>query len=297
MAEVSQAAVIATRGMNHRAASSKAMTVKGRTRMNFRMRIERRYAKAARCSFVNMVDQGSPWGEGRCSADPPAPTKILIKLPSRQRPDVLVEAVHLYALYAEDKDRTRMVVTLDRCDRSFTNAHAEKLRGMPIRVEVERMERVSKIAAVNYGLSSRPWDVVLVASDDMWPIMKGYDGAIRDEMQARFPDGDGCLWFHDGCQSRLCTLPVMGRKYFDRTGRVYDERFMSYKADDLMQDEANELGRMSPMLGCIIKHEHWYHGGAMPKDALYRHNMQHRAEDYRTYALIRSQGLGSGKVL
>lgn len=205
--------------------------------------------------------------------------QLLVKLPSRQRPATLLKVARMYRDMARD---ATVLVTLDNDDRT---APIKQLNDMGVLVNT--MDRVSKIAAVNHGLSDLHWDVVLVASDDMWPIMEGYDDIIRRDMP---DDLDACLWYHDGVQSRLCTLPVMGRKYFDRTGRVYHPGYMSYYADDHMHIEARNLGKLSPMLPCIIKHEHPFFKGAMPNDSLYNFNRTHKAQDKAFYL---SQGLGS----
>ena len=71
----------------------------------------------------------------------------------------------------------------------------------------------SKIAAYNAISPDPEWDIVLAASDDMWCIQTGWDSIIREAMSQHFPDLDGCLWFSDGRQDRICTfIPSWGGK-------------------------------------------------------------------------------------
>jgi hypothetical protein len=47
----------------------------------------------------------------------------------------------------------------------------------------------SKIDAVNRDINEykKHWDIVLLASDDMIPQIKGYDNIIRDNMMFNYP--------------------------------------------------------------------------------------------------------------
>lgn len=151
-------------------------------------------------------------------------------------------------------------------------------------------ESNTKIEAINRDvrrLEETPimkthWDVLLVASDDMFPMKQGYDEIIVKKMQEHFPDGDGVLWFNDGFRKDLNTLPILGKKYYDRFGYVYHPDYISVYADNEFMEVANILGKQKYFDEVIIKHFHPANvGGGM--DALYQRNEAYYKQDLETY--------------
>ena len=56
----------------------------------------------------------------------------------------------------------------------------------------------TKIQAVNADMEGEDADVLLVASDDMNPVRRGYDQVIFDAFEHAFPDFFGAIKFWDG---------------------------------------------------------------------------------------------------
>lgn len=189
---------------------------------------------------------------------------ILVKLPSRERPDRLKTSVlamkerqkHFCAYhFALDDDD-------DSNDRVWIASQGTTASG----------PRVNKVEAINRGLDCYgPWDILVLASDDMVCQVKEWDEIIRDDMRAHFPDTDGCLWYPDGHQDRLCTLPVMGRKYYERFGYIYHPSYKSLWCDNEQHDVAQAAGKLWRSDQVLFKHMHpaW---GTAKTDALYRTN-------------------------
>ena len=207
--------------------------------------------------------------------------KILIKLPSRERPDALREALHRYATMCTNKADTRIMLTLDKDDTTFK---LDSLAGLPVQVIVADGPRVSKIEATNRDLPGAwPWDILVVASDDMWPIVHGYDDIIRKDMAMFFPDGDGALWYSDGRQDKHCTMPIMGRKYFDRFGYAYEPGYKSYHCDVEFTKVAQKDHQLAYIEDCLFQHEHPCFRGKVPEDDLYKHNRMDKSADLLYY--------------
>ena len=120
----------------------------------------------------------------------------------------------------------------------------------------------SKIHAVNRDIDKiKDWDIVLLASDDMIPQVKGYDQIIIQKMKENYPDSDGVLWFNDGYQGdKLNTLCILGKKYFDRFKYIYFPEYKSTWCDNEFMSVANLLGKQTYFDEIIIKHEHPYWG-------------------------------------
>lgn len=218
--------------------------------------------------------------------------KLLIKLPSRERPDLLLKVAGMYAGMCADKENTRILISVDDDDVTFTPELHAALKALPVEVIIPAPgKRVSKIEAVNRDLPGlTPWDVLMAASDDHWPQVHGYDSIIKNTLLQHFPDTDGCAWFHDGRQQRLCTLSIMGRKAFERTGWVYQPGYKSYYSDDEWTEYWISQGKLMRDPRCVIRDEHCQWHGAVPDDALYEHNRKAKAADKTYYQLRRAAG-------
>ncbi len=151
-----------------------------------------------------------------------------------------------------------------------------------------------KINAVNHvNVKDSDWDILLIASDDMIPQVKGWDKRIVEDMQKHFPDLDGVLWYNDGyVGERLNTLPCMGRKYFERFGYVYNPEYKSLWADNEFMEVANHLGKQAYIPDVIIKHEHPGNNPAVVYDEHYKKNDRHWVEDRATYDRRKNMNFG-----
>lgn len=138
---------------------------------------------------------------------------VIVKLPSRERPARLQDAV--LAMLNKATFRPNFLFAVDTDDLTVPHYWLNTIGAVAIG------PRASKIEACNRGVSLAEWDIVVLASDDMLCQVQGWDDIIRQDMATHFPDTDGCLWYPDGHQENLCTLAVMGRKAFDRDGYIY----------------------------------------------------------------------------
>lgn len=197
---------------------------------------------------------------------------LLVKLPSRERPARLQDAV--LAMLNKATHRPGFLIAVDEDDRTvpyyWLNTVGAVVEG----------PRVSKIEACNRGLSGHwkggaltipDFDIVVLASDDMLCQVQGWDEIIRQDMATHFPDTDGCLWYPDGHQDRLCTLPVMGRAWFNRFGYIYHPSYKSLWADNEQHQVAEGMGKLWRSDRVLFRHMHpaW---GTAKKDALYTLN-------------------------
>lgn len=209
--------------------------------------------------------------------------QLLIKIPTRQRPSIVAHVLQLYAKLVIQPEHTRILLTVDDDDVSMRGFDAQAHAG-PIPVQVVSGPRSSKIGAVNRDLpGDQPWDILLLGSDDMWPQVPCLDQVIRRQFATHWPDTDGCLWFSDGQQDRLCTYPVMGRAYWERDRHVYHPVYASYYADDEQTEVAIRRGRMAKVPQVLLKHEHHFWSGQVREDGLYRHNRLFKGMDRNTY--------------
>lgn len=211
--------------------------------------------------------------------------KLLIKLPSRSRPQKLLSIIAEYQKM-RTLDTTRFLITLDEDD-SMTNTPAVKnVLNMWGNMTVIFGESLSKIDAVNRDLNeyTGEWDVVLLASDDMHPVVKGYDEIILNDMAKYYGDTDGVLWYNDGfVGDKLNTLCILGRKYYERFNYIYHPDYVSLWCDNEFMDVANMLGKQQYIDRVIIEHRHPMNTRQTKMDALYSRNDRYFSSDKLTY--------------
>ena len=205
--------------------------------------------------------------------------KLLIKIPSRERPKVLDRVVRRYAELIEDRANTLILLSMDLDDQGSAGVVAG-FGDLDIEVHGVRAARCGKIGAVNRDQPDDfTWDIVLLGSDDMFPQVQALDRIIRQDMASHWPEGDGCLWYGDGQQARLCTYPVMDRKYWERDRHIYHPGYKSYFADDEQTELALMRSRMARCAPVLLKHEHPCWNGQVSDDGLYRHNRLFKGAD------------------
>jgi hypothetical protein len=211
--------------------------------------------------------------------------RLLIKLPSRSRPDKLVSMVSKYIEYAADITNIKFIISLD-CDDDTVSPHLlTKLRGIHPNVEVIVGESTSKIDAINRDIPDpSTFDILLLASDDMNPVMYGYDTVIREKMKLFYADTDGVLFFNDGFNNeKLNTIAICGSKYYKRFNYIYYPEYKSLFCDNEFTDTAYKLGKQKYFNIVIIKHEHPGTNSNVEFDKLYQKNQVYFEQDKALY--------------
>ena len=206
---------------------------------------------------------------------------ILVKFPSRSRPDALRTTFLKYIQFAEDTSKISFLVSLDEDDQTVTRSLQIFLKKVHPSTTVVVGRSCGKIGAINRDMDlAPPFDILLLASDDMIPIVKGYDRIIRNNMPI---DTDMVLHFNDGHRAdSLNTLCILGKKYYDRFGYIYYPEYKSEYCDNEFTDVARALNKQVYFSEVIIKHEHPLWTGAT-KDELYIKNDKYISADKDLY--------------
>ena len=183
--------------------------------------------------------------------------KLLIKFPTRSRPEKFLRVLDLY--YDNLRDfNFEFIISCDLNDSSMNNINMiEKLNSYPY-LKYFFADNKSKIEAVNNNLTNTDFDVLLLASDDMEPVKPGYDVVIKNHMKSFFPDTDGVVWYNDGFQgSKLNTLCILGKKYYERFGYIYHPSYKSLYCDTEFTLVSQRLNKTRYIDECIIKHKQY----------------------------------------
>jgi hypothetical protein len=211
--------------------------------------------------------------------------KLLIKFPTRGRKDKFFSTLDKYHDYCKNIEDTNFLISLDEDDSEMNNNEVLDILSKYKNTKVVIGLSKSKIDAVNRDLNEykQHWDVVLLASDDMVPQIKGYDDIIRHNMMFNYPDTDGILFFNDGFQgNKLNTLCILGKKYYERFNYIYYPEYKSCWCDNEFMVVGNILKKQSYIDQVIIRHEHPDWGYGQP-DHIHRNNVSDWHHDYAIY--------------
>ena len=211
---------------------------------------------------------------------------ILIKFPTRGRPEKFMKAFKAYINLASNKTMMTFLISMDHDDTTATPEFIETVRGMHPNVHVYLGLSNNKIHAVNRDMEKAPpFDILLLASDDMVPEVQAYDDTIRNTMALHFPDTDGVLWFNDGVKgSELNTLCVLGKKYYDRFGYIYYPGYTSFFCDNEFMDTASRLKKQIYFDIVLIRHLHVICDTSLYDDTYARNgHLEIFARDHKLY--------------
>lgn len=207
--------------------------------------------------------------------------KMLIQFPTKGRRDKFFSTLDLYYSLANDIDNCIFHVVIDHFDYRMNNSNTlDKLTSYNNLDVSIIQEDPTKIKACNYNISIfTDFDIVVLASDDMIPQVKGWDDIIRNDMLKYYPNIDGCLWYFDGNQNRVCTLSILGINYFNSFGYIYYPEYQTMWCDDEFTMVAQNLRKIEYIDNCIIKHEHPAFDTSIEKDETYLENDVMQGED------------------
>lgn len=199
--------------------------------------------------------------------------KLLVKYPTRNRPEQFLKILKQYYESAIDKDNIEWLVSYDLDDKKMNSLILEQAKRIIPGIKLVGGISRNKIDACNRDMNhASDWDIVVLISDDMEVNTHGWDNVIRDNMKKYFPDTDGVLWFYDGYQDRICTFSILGKKYYERFGYLYHPSYRSLWCDNEFTEVAKNLGKLKYIPTAIVKHQHPCWGGGIKMDDLYRVN-------------------------
>lgn len=131
----------------------------------------------------------------------------------------------------------------------------------------------NKVHAYNRGAAVlKEFDVLMVHSDDMVITQLWFDVLIKEAIAAHAPDLDIFLHFPDANQKeKLCTYPIIGKKYYDRTGYIYNPSYESLFCDREEMEKAKALDKYVYVNKELFLHKHFRNKNAF-KDMLMKRN-------------------------
>lgn len=223
---------------------------------------------------------------------PKMTTPLLLRMPTRGRPEQAIAVLTEYRRLAADHVAIEVIIDEDDVLTNETRV-LKRLYDLDCTVTVGKHK--SKIDAVNGGRVD-DWAILALISDDMVPVVEGYDRRIVADMRERFPFLDGAIYYDDGYNKDhvrsgnpiLCTLPIMGRHLWEQFGYVYYPAYGSLYSDDEQTQILTEMRRLAFIDARIIEHRH-HAAGKAPFDMLYKFNDEKWGKADQQLFLTRAQ--------
>lgn len=199
--------------------------------------------------------------------------KLTYSFPSRSRPVKFFAALDNIRSMS-NSDNYEVIAKIDDDDKTFTDRFKQRLEQYP-EVIVKYGRSKSKVHAVNRDLEGMTGEILLLHSDDMVFIKKGFDGIIRKQFihidaGLTVTHFDGLLHFPDGfANERVCTYSIMHVNYYKRFGWIYNPIYLSHWVDEEQTLVAKALGKYKFVNQQIFQHEHPVLGH-IPRDEMYQ---------------------------
>jgi hypothetical protein len=195
---------------------------------------------------------------------------ICYSFASRSRPDRFFQTLDNIIAMSASNDYF-IVAKLDDDDMTMNDPLVkERLLSYPM-VIVKWGTSKSKIHAINRDLEDIPhWDIMVCASDDMRFRTIGFDDIIRNNMPASLDAFIHCP--DDYAKDRVCTVSIMGKRYYQRDGYIYHGDYFSMWCDDEATEVAKARGCYVWLPEVSIEHLHYTNDRKAVKDELYWRN-------------------------
>ncbi len=214
--------------------------------------------------------------------------KFLFKYPTMGRPEWFKETLQKYMSMLSGKHEYLFLLTMNEDDPTMNNP---KMIEWIENLDEGKMDIVyrfgvygDKIEAINADVSIvTNFDILFLISDDMIPLVTGFDDLIVKAMEVHFPDLDGALHYHDGCcgKDKCITLSIMGKKLYDTLGYIYHSDYKSFYCDNEFTDVVRQMNKVVYIPTIIVKHE--WQGWGKDRDTIYNLNTQKGKDDEQTY--------------
>lgn len=193
--------------------------------------------------------------------------RLLIKMATRGRNKKFFRTLSQYYVLLSGEIPTIFVISCDKDDPEMSPKTIKKLTKKFTRfpLYIHYGDNKSKIAACNANMEpyTGQWDVVLLASDDMVPVIKNFDKIIMNTMESNFPDYSGVLNFNDGFVNfTRNTYPVLGVNYYNKFGYIYYPEYKSLYCDEELKIVSQKLNKELIVDTVIIEHRHPCNGKA-----------------------------------
>ena len=205
--------------------------------------------------------------------------KILIKFPSRGRPEKFKQTLSEYIDKQSHKHILKFICSFDTDDESMNSEEIKNHLNNQPDIEYHYGTSNNKIEAINANMNNaNDYDILILAADDLFPIVQNYDDIIVQNMLEYHPDMDGTLhYMNPSWEERLDIGCIMTKKYYDRFNFIYNPAYKSIYCDNEYMEVAKILGKHKYIQNQIFAHNY------VISDPTANKNWNFNNEDERNY--------------
>ncbi|MEX0940426.1 MAG: hypothetical protein WDZ41_03630 [Candidatus Babeliales bacterium] len=211
--------------------------------------------------------------------------RLLIKIPTRSRPKQFFEFLNLYFEKLSKEIPYHFLISCDIDDSTMNNPKVIEILDKFPHLTYTFSRNRSKIEAYNKDIDKYidQFDILIVTSDDMEPVVDKFDEIIVQEMLTHFPDFDGVLNFSDGRDPKnFNTYPIMGINYYLAFGYVYYPEYKAFYCDNELAEVSRKLKKEKLYYQTLFLHRYPETEKAQ-SEKLYVKNMKFWQDDERLY--------------
>jgi len=205
--------------------------------------------------------------------------KLLIKFPSRGRPEKFKSTFEQYYRLLSNKREVKFVFTFDTDDETMNNDIIKNFLQLYSNIcEINYGDSKNKIEAINANLQDKQFDVLLLASDDLIPYVQNYDDIICSHMEEFFPDTDGSIQYYTPMWAdTLDIMCILGFKYFKRFNYIYHPAYKGLFCDNEFTDIKKKLNKNKFVCQQLFDHNYTSGDPTSWRSNFFQH------EDWRVY--------------
>ena len=170
---------------------------------------------------------------------------ILIKFPSRGRPEKFKSTLLNHLRHLSGKHKIKFVFSFDEDDATMNNDDIRQfLKNLKIDYKVYYGKSKNKIEAINADMNHKRFDILILIADDMIPSMENYDDAICNIFQNAEHGLDSTIHFNTSMWADILDIwCIMGKKYYDRFKYIYNPEYKTINCDNEYTEVATMLNR------------------------------------------------------
>ena len=204
---------------------------------------------------------------------------ILIKFPSRGRPDKFKSTLSNHLSKLSGKNEVKFVFSFDVDDKKMNNDNIRNfLNSLNINCSINYGHNQNKIQAINADLENENFDVLILIADDMIPLIQDYDEIISDIFSNCENGLDSTIHFNTTRWGSILDIwCIMGKKYYDRFNYIYHPDYKSIFCDNEYTEIANKLNRKIYSEKCLFEHDY------ITGDDTEVRNWKFNSEDWSVY--------------
>lgn len=218
---------------------------------------------------------------------------ICLKFPIRARAQKFLDVLLMYKSTCSKPSQVQLIISMDEDDAAMTDEVCQKAKSIFPNTLLFKNKPNGKIAGCNANLDAidERVKIIVLASDDMFPQVMGWDEVLVDEMNTHYPDFDGVLFHNEGfLKQQLNCMVIVGINYFKRFNYLYHPDYQSLFCDNEFMEVANSLKKQTYFNDVLFKHKHYSRDASVQMDELMKHNESFYNADCKVYQLRKLKG-------